>query len=191
MSRPPSLPENHHNEQTRDSETVNPTASGAVEHALYRHDEKQEQSQSQEAIESIHDVSITSSNDEAEATSSMEDNDLRDVEASIAEPPYTVFTASQKRFIVFMASWAGFFSPVSSQIYFPALNTLAKDLHVSNSLINLTLTSYMVCSPKGTDICMEILYLGDLANSPNRSSRVYLRCSSETSPIRLADDLHI
>ena len=57
---------------------------------------------------------------------------------------YSVFTDSQRRYIVFMASWAGFFSPVSSQIYFPALNTLAKDLHVSNSLINLTLTSYMV-----------------------------------------------
>ncbi len=43
-----------------------------------------------------------------------------------------------------MASWAGFFSPVSGQIYFPALNPLARDLHVSASLINLTLTSYMV-----------------------------------------------
>lgn len=62
----------------------------------------------------------------------------------IADVDYSIFTVNQRRFIVFMASWAGFFSPVSSQIYFPALNTLAKDLHVSNSLINLTLTSYMV-----------------------------------------------
>lgn len=62
----------------------------------------------------------------------------------LADVDYSVFTVSQRRYIVFMASWAGFFSPVSSQIYFPALNTLAKDLHVSNSLINLTLTSYMV-----------------------------------------------
>ena len=61
-----------------------------------------------------------------------------------SEAPYSIFTENQKRFIVFIASWAGFFSPVSSQIYFPALNTLAKDLNVSNSLINLTLTSYMV-----------------------------------------------
>ena len=61
-------------------------------------------------------------------------------------PMHSVFTRNQKLFIVFMASWAGFFSPVSGQIYFPALNALAKDLHVSNSLINLTLTSYMVCS---------------------------------------------
>ncbi|KAJ5569746.1 uncharacterized protein N7459_009176 [Penicillium hispanicum] len=62
----------------------------------------------------------------------------------IADVDYSIFTVSQRRYIVFMASWAGFFSPVSSQIYFPALNTLARDLHVSNSLINLTLTSYMV-----------------------------------------------
>lgn len=62
----------------------------------------------------------------------------------VADVEYSVFTTSQKHYIIFMASWAGFFSPVSSQIYFPALNTLARDLHVSNSLINLTLTSYMV-----------------------------------------------
>lgn len=59
---------------------------------------------------------------------------------------YSVFSKSQIRYIVFTASWAGFFSPLSSQIYFPALNTLANDLHVSYSLINLTLTSYMVCT---------------------------------------------
>lgn len=60
-------------------------------------------------------------------------------------PVHSVFSKNQKLFIIFMASWAGFFSPVSGQIYFPALNPLAQDLHVSNSLINLTLTSYMVC----------------------------------------------
>lgn len=72
----------------------------------------------------------------------------------LADVDYSVFTVSQRRYIVFMASWAGFFSPVSSQIYFPALNTLAKDLHVSNSLINLTLTSYMVRLP----MCIRRLF---------------------------------
>jgi uncharacterized membrane protein (DUF2068 family) len=57
---------------------------------------------------------------------------------------YSVFTKAQKRYIVFFASWAGFFSPVSSQIYFPALNSIADDLGVTSALINLTLTSYMV-----------------------------------------------
>lgn len=66
--------------------------------------------------------------------------------ASAAGPVYSVFTKNQKRFIVFIASWAGFFSPVSGQIYFPALVPLARDLNVSDSLINLTLTSYMVGS---------------------------------------------
>ena len=58
--------------------------------------------------------------------------------------PFSIFTKNQKRFIMLMSSWAGFFSPVSSNIYFPALNSLASDLHVSNTLINLTLTSYML-----------------------------------------------
>lgn len=78
--------------------------------------------------------------EKARDTSSHAGNHSGDV----ADVDYSVFTISQRRYIVFMASWAGFFSPVSSQIYFPALNTLAHDLHVSNSLINLTLTSYMV-----------------------------------------------
>ena len=63
---------------------------------------------------------------------------------STSGPVHSVFTRNQKRFIVVMASWAGFFSPVSANIYFPALNSLARDLHVSSTLINLTLTSYMV-----------------------------------------------
>jgi hypothetical protein len=63
---------------------------------------------------------------------------------------YSIFSKNLKRYIVFSSSWAGFFSPVSSQIYFPALNTLAADLNVSISLINLTLTSYMV---SGYDEC--------------------------------------
>lgn len=114
MSRPPSSRKSHHNEQTLENEIENSTGTGAVEHALYRQDEKQKQKHSEEAIESIHNVSTTSSHgDEAEATSSVEDSDPRDVEASIAEPPYTVFTASQKRFIVLLAACAGFFSAVS------------------------------------------------------------------------------
>ncbi|KGO76945.1 Kynureninase [Penicillium italicum] len=79
-----------------------------------------------------------------------------------ADVDYSVFTVSQRRYIVFMASWAGFFSPVSSQIYFPALNTLAKDLHVSNSLINLTLTSYMIFQG------LSPMFIGDFADKAGR-----------------------
>lgn len=58
--------------------------------------------------------------------------------------PYSSFTTFQKRFIVFIASGAGLFSSLSAQIYFPALNTLAEELNVTPSMINLTVTSYMV-----------------------------------------------
>jgi hypothetical protein len=57
---------------------------------------------------------------------------------------YSIFSKHVRRYVIFTTSWAAFFSPLSSQIYFPVLNTLASDLHVSSSLINLTLTSYMV-----------------------------------------------
>lgn len=61
-----------------------------------------------------------------------------------APKPYSSFSTLQKRYIVFTASGAGLFSSLSAQIYFPALNTLARDLNVTSSLINLTVTSYMV-----------------------------------------------
>lgn len=59
-------------------------------------------------------------------------------------PPYTVFSKNKKRFIILMATMAGFFSPFSANIYFPALNVIAADLHVTNALVNLTLTTYMI-----------------------------------------------
>lgn len=65
---------------------------------------------------------------------------------STVGPVHSVFTKNQKRFIVVMASFGGFFSPLSASIYFPVLNALAQDLGVTSTLINLTLTSYMVHS---------------------------------------------
>jgi hypothetical protein len=67
--------------------------------------------------------------------------------------PYSCFSAAKKRYIVATAAGAGLFSSLSAQIYFPALNTLADDLNVSTSLINLTVTSYMVskCTSNNVD----------------------------------------
>lgn len=87
----------------------------------------------------------------AVTASGMEAVDLErsDTRAS-STVEYSVFSPGMKRYIVIAASCAGFFSPISSQIYFPAMNTLAKDLNVSISLINLTMTSYMVRPPAST-----------------------------------------
>ncbi|CAG8944424.1 unnamed protein product [Penicillium salamii] len=58
---------------------------------------------------------------------------------------YSVFTPSQKRLIILTAALASSFSPLSANIYYPALNSIAADLQVSTSKINLTITTYMIC----------------------------------------------
>jgi uncharacterized membrane protein (DUF2068 family) len=85
-------------------------------------DEKQQQQQdAQEAI--------------AKETQSSQNASLED---------FSVFTTNEKRAIVLMGSLAGFFSPLSSSIYFPALDTIASSLKVSITQINLTVTTYLV-----------------------------------------------
>ena len=71
-----------------------------------------------------------------DATVASATNSLREI--------YTILDKKQKRFIIAMASLGAFFSPLSGNIYYPALNSMATSLQVSGSLINLTITSYMV-----------------------------------------------
>jgi len=59
-------------------------------------------------------------------------------------PIYSIHSTWQKRFIVLLASFSAFFSPVTAQIYLPALPILAKEFNVSNAEINLTVTTYMI-----------------------------------------------
>ena len=65
--------------------------------------------------------------------------------APALEPPYSVFTHWQKVGITLMVSFFALISPLSGQIYLPALTQLSDDLGVTISLINLTITTYMVC----------------------------------------------
>lgn len=63
----------------------------------------------------------------------------------ITTEAYSVFTTNQKRWIIIAGSLAAFLSPLAGSIYFPALSTIAEDLHVSDSQISLTVTTYLVC----------------------------------------------
>ena len=85
-------------------------------------------------------------------------------ESQVPPPPqYHVFTRSRKLQMVYIVSLAAIFSPLSSNIYFPALGTISKvsymspdrgniyfilminqDLDVSMSLTTLTVTVYMI-----------------------------------------------
>ena len=75
---------------------------------------------------------------------SQPNNALKRTTTSASEKPYSIFTTWQKRFIILAASTGSFISPLTSNIYYPALNTIASDLHVSISQVNLTITTYMV-----------------------------------------------
>lgn len=59
-------------------------------------------------------------------------------------PPYTAFSNSTRWFIVFMAGSAAFFSPLSGQIYYPVMPTLVRNYNLTTSLINLSITTYMI-----------------------------------------------
>lgn len=62
------------------------------------------------------------------------------------EPLYSMLSERAKVSVILTASFAAIISPISSSIYFPALNSLAEDLDVSVSLITLTITTYLVSS---------------------------------------------
>ncbi|WEW55285.1 hypothetical protein PRK78_000714 [Emydomyces testavorans] len=62
----------------------------------------------------------------------------------VPEAPYHILSTKQKKKLVYIISLAGLFSPLSSNIYFPALDAIAKELKVSNALVSLTITSYLI-----------------------------------------------
>ncbi|KAI0817066.1 chloramphenicol resistance protein [Xylaria sp. FL0064] len=73
------------------------------------------------------------------------DRDLENTLSRVSSgPPYTVFSPAMKRWIVGMNSISAFISPITGNIYFPAIPTLAADLGVGVDKINLTLTTYMI-----------------------------------------------
>ncbi|KAK7006037.1 MFS general substrate transporter [Favolaschia claudopus] len=58
--------------------------------------------------------------------------------------PYSIYAPTEKWLIVCLISFGGLFSPLSANIYFPAIPTLAAAFHKSIELINLTVTLNMV-----------------------------------------------
>ncbi|KAL3590782.1 hypothetical protein FPOAC2_12984 [Fusarium poae] len=60
--------------------------------------------------------------------------------------PHSLFTRHERWGIVLMISMAGWFSTLSSFIYYPAIPVIADDLDSSISMIDLTVTSYLVVS---------------------------------------------
>ena len=76
--------------------------------------------------------------------------------------PYSAFSPRQKWCAVFLVAFAGWFSTLSSFIYFPAIPLLARGLDTSVGRINLTVTSYLVIS------AIVPCLVGNLADSLGR-----------------------
>ncbi|KAK7961734.1 chloramphenicol resistance protein [Apiospora aurea] len=83
-------------------------------------------------------------------------------EANAEEPPYSVLSASERRLLTFTIGFSMLFSPLSANIYFPALGALQTDLQASAQNINLTITAYLVLQAVAPAL------LGDLADTVGR-----------------------
>jgi MFS family permease len=70
--------------------------------------------------------------------------DLETLSRVSSGPPYTVFSPHMIWWIVGMNCVSAFISPVTANIYFPAIPSIAQDLGVSIGEVNLSLTTYMI-----------------------------------------------
>ncbi|KAJ5579523.1 uncharacterized protein N7459_005508 [Penicillium hispanicum] len=84
---------------------------------------------------------------------------------------YSILTTYQKRLIILGAALASAFSPLSANIYYPALNSIAKDLRVTPSQVNLSITTYMICQG------IAPAFTGSLADQAGRRP-AYICCFS-------------
>lgn len=98
---------------------------------------------------------VATSANEEKTTILSEDSTSQDV-------PFSVFTKRQKLAINLITSFAAMFSTLSSYIYYPAIVPISRDLGVSVSLINLTVTSYLIVA------AVAPAFMGDMADSSGR-----------------------
>ncbi|KAK5678075.1 hypothetical protein LTS10_009244 [Elasticomyces elasticus] len=80
----------------------------------------------------------------SERSLSSQDDFRPQLTRTVSAPPYTIFNHSNKMFIVASVSISSLISPFGATTFYPALNSLAADLHVTPTLINLSLTTYMI-----------------------------------------------
>ena len=114
--------------------------------------------------EDVHDSLPPRDPEKGEAPSTPGANDDN---AAAEAPLHSIFPKSTKIFIVCMTVVASIFSPFSNFAYVPAVTSLARDLGVSLTDINLTFTSYQIMQG------VAPLFFGDMADQAGRRP-VYL-----------------
>jgi hypothetical protein len=94
---------------------------------------------------------ITHDQDAIEGTSEQSQHAIHEAKEAVEQDfPYCIMSERRKIFLVLLVSFAAIISPISSSIYFPAVNDLSRELNVSITLIDLTISTYLVriSSPK-------------------------------------------
>ncbi|KAK4231638.1 major facilitator superfamily domain-containing protein, partial [Podospora fimiseda] len=92
-------------------------------------------------------LEISFSDEGAQTPSSSTDSNKLEEKHASSEPnqePHHVFSRREKWLIVWIVSLAGLFSPLSSNIYFPALGDISVHTHTSLATVSLTITTYMI-----------------------------------------------
>ena len=107
-------------------------------------------------------------NSPAELEEDQTITDSKEHNESASKPKsYTVFTRLERCLITLIMGVAMFFSPMTANIYFPAIPSLSQALNVSLQQINLTITAYIILQG------VAPLFVGDLADKIGRRP-VYL-----------------
>jgi hypothetical protein len=66
----------------------------------------------------------------------------------ISGPPYSIFGPGTKMWIIFLVSISALISPFAATTYYPALNVLSDVLHVTPTMVNISITTFMVRKPE-------------------------------------------
>lgn len=86
--------------------------------------------------------------------------------ARSSQVPYSLYSRKQKIAITLLVSLTSILSPMSATIYIPALSAIAADLHVTVSLVNLSVTSYLIFQGRSCSHCPYV-HSNDVGLSPS------------------------
>ncbi|KAF7883630.1 uncharacterized protein EAF02_005550 [Botrytis sinoallii] len=110
--------------------------------------------------------------EKSEESDTVQKNDIPDEKTVLEqqEVPYTSFSKWEKRHLMLIATFATFFSPFTTQIYFPAINTIAEDLHVTSSQILQAIAPAFIggfsdqrCRRPAYIICFTVYIISNIA----------------------------
>ncbi|KAL1604025.1 hypothetical protein SLS60_005617 [Paraconiothyrium brasiliense] len=66
------------------------------------------------------------------------------LQRQVSGPPYSIFTPRMKIWIIFLVSVSALISPFGATLFYPVLNVLSDVLHVTPTMTNVAITTYMI-----------------------------------------------